>query len=555
MKGLATTSCSAALGACLAALAVTPALGQTAAEPPQAPPAPEAAPEAAAGAASQAAREAGAVAQAGAAEEPAAFELREAPERELTGKEALAVQPGGLTADQVARRALRSSPELRARQAEIDAASAKIDQAIAQLLPRLTLKGSYTRISPVDASLGGSLLATQGGPGPIVVGDCPAEVAQQIGQGQTCALVAGQTPQAVYATSIEFPTPVNHYTLNASLAIPISDYILRLSDTLTATRKGKDAAEVQKRAEAVKVASDARVAYYNWLRAKAAVAVAKSSALRFRAMLEDARSAFALGTATKADVLRLEAAVASTELAVDETRTFQQLAEEQLAIMMNEPVSAYQVGEDVLQEPEPASAAEPSLDDMVKGAYQKRLELKGLEALSRSLEAGSRAARVGQWPRLDAFGDVTYANPNTVIFPLEEEWNESWAVGVALSYTLNDSLAGAASGSELEANLRKAEADLEALRRGIKLQVTSAYFDVRKARTAIRTAARGQAAAREAYRVATDLYRVGRATTTDLMSAESDLVAASLKEVDAMLDFRIASVRLRHATGQDVSKQ
>jgi hypothetical protein len=59
-------------------------------------------------------------------------------------------------------------------------------------------------------------------------------------------------------------------------------------------------------------------------------------------------------------------------------------------------------------------------------------------------------------PRLDAFGDVTYANPDTVIFTLEEEWNESWAVGLALSYTLNDSLAGMASGSELEANLRKA---------------------------------------------------------------------------------------------------
>jgi outer membrane protein len=89
----------------------------------------------------------------------------------------------------------------------------------------------------------------------------------------------------------------------------------------------------------------------------------------------------------------------------------------------------------------------------------------------------------------------------------------------------------------------------------MKLQVASAYFDVRKARNAVRTAARGQTAAKEAYRVATDLYRVGRATTTDLMEAESELVAASLKKVDALLDYRIASVRLQHATGRDVAKQ
>ncbi len=486
-------------------------------------------------------------------DEQPAFELREAPERELTGKEALAVQPGGLTAEQVAKRAVKSSPELRARQAQIDAAQAKIDEAIAQLLPRLSVKASYSRISPVDASLGGALVGAEN-PGQVLVGPCPSVPdVPPPPAGTECAVVNGTDP--LFATAFEFPTPVNHYTLNASLAIPISDYILRLSDTLTATRKGKDAAAVQKRAEAVKIASDARVAYYNWLRAKAGVAVARSSLERFKAMLQDARAAFELGSATKADVLRLEAAVASTELAVDETRTMQQLAEQQLAIMMDEPVRPYRVGEDVLQPPEPAPASEPSVDDLVKEAYGRRLELEGLEALTRSLEAGARVARVSQWPRLDAFGDITYANPNTVIFPLEEEWNESWAVGLALTYSLNDSLAGAASGSELEANRRKAEADLESLRRGIKLQVISAYYDVRKARTAVQTAARGQEAAQEAYRVASDLYRVGRATTTDLMEAESELVAASLKEVDASLDFRIASVRLNHATGRDVSTQ
>jgi outer membrane protein TolC len=480
------------------------------------------------------------------AEKMTAFELRDAPGRELTGKEALAAQAGGLTADQVARRALRASPTLRARQAEIDAAAAKVDEAIAQLLPRLKLGASYRRVSPVDASLGGALVGAAN-EGPVLVGPCPDPA-----MGAECALDAAGEP--IGATAFEFPSLTNHYSLNATLLVPISDYILRLSDTLTATRAGKNAAEIQKRAEALKVASDARVAYYNWLRAKAAVAVARSSLARFNAMLKDANTAFTLGAVTRADVLRLEAAVASTELAVDQAETFRRMAEEQLATLMDEPARNYQVGEDVLQKPGKKDPAEPPLEEQVAEAYEARYELKGLQAVTRSLEAGSRAARIGQWPRLDAFGDVTYANPNLSIFPQQEEWNESWALGLSLSYTLNDSLAGAAGGAELEANLRKTEANLEALRRGIKLEVTAAYLDVRKARTAITTAERGHAAAREAYRVATDLYRVGRATTTDLMEAESELVAASLQEVNAVLDYRIASVRLRHATGRDAEE-
>ena len=59
-----------------------------------------------------------------------------------------------------------------------------------------------------------------------------------------------------------------------------------------------------------------------------------------------------------------------------------------------------------------------------------------------------------------------------------------------------------------------------------------------------------EAAAKEAYRVARDLYQVGRATTTDLIEAESELVTASLKEIDAALNYRVARVKLAHATGK-----
>src|SRR5690606_4180709 len=80
---------------------------------------------------------------------------RSAPDETRT---VLAPVPGGLTAEVVAERSLASSHTVRARLAELDAARARLDQTTAQFFPRLTLRASYTRLSPVSAELGGALV-------------------------------------------------------------------------------------------------------------------------------------------------------------------------------------------------------------------------------------------------------------------------------------------------------------------------------------------------------------------------------------------------------------
>ncbi len=126
-------------------------------------------------------------------------------------------------------------------------------------------------------------------------------------------------------------------------------------------------------------------------------------------------------------------------------------------------------------------------------------------------------------------------------------------LGVSLSWSVTDTFANHASGRELDANRRKLLADVDNAKRGLQLEVTSAYTDEEKARVALGTAQRGLAAAKEAHRVAVDLYRVGRARTTDLIAAEQELLSASLNEVNAAIDARLAAIRLDHATGRDVA--
>ena len=62
--------------------------------------------------------------------------------------------------------------------------------------------------------------------------------------------------------------------------------------------------------------------------------------------------------------------------------------------------------------------------------------------------------------------------------------------------------------------------------------------------------ARGLAAAQESYRARRLLYQNGRATTVELLDAETDLTRARLDALGARIDERVASVRLAYALGQ-----
>lgn len=487
----------------------------------------------------------GGAAAPGAAPAPTGFELRDAPQGRLrSGRDALRPEPGGLTADAVAARAVEESPEVRVAAARVHAAAVQVDKTVVMFLPQLKVSAQYRRVSETELSFGDGALVGAAHAGPITVADCPIPELE----GQQCAVDAAGIP--IGASPLDIKYVRNHYVFNASIGLPISDYVLRLSNAVKGARDYEEAARIAQRAVGLATAANARIAYYNWLRAVAGVAVAETSLARVQALLTDTKTAFELGVATRADVMRLEATVASVEQMVTEARGGRRLAGEQLAVMMDEPQTEYRIGEDVLTPTlPPLPAGDP--ETLVAEAQRQRLEVQSLRTSIRAMERGVKAARIGQYPRLDGFGDFTYSRPNQNYMFDQEAWHSSWALGLSLSYTLNGPLDSRATMALLAAQKAELEANLTSLERGVHLEVSAALTAAQNARTAVASAQHGAEAAEEGYRVSRELYRAGRATTTDVMSAEAELVAASLREVNTLLDVRAADVKLAHALGRD----
>jgi outer membrane protein len=473
----------------------------------------------------------------------------EVPEFDNPIIEALQPVQGGLTSHEVARRSVESSPTLVAKQAQVDVAQAQLNQTLYQFIPRMQGSATYTRLSQArlnfDTGSGEGFIVGAQNEGLLTYGPC--------GDIPLINCIIDSEGQPVGAVPLEFDVsdpPLNSITLQAQLGVPISDYIARLPTAKKAGKAQIRASEYAATAEELTVQRDARVAYYDWIRALASKVALQESLSRTEARLLDAEAGFEAGVASKADVMRLDAAVATLTAGVIRAENFQRLAEQALALQMgDEEFPSYQIGEDLFAV-EPPLAEADDLDAMIREAQEQRYEMKAFAASTESLEYGIKTTRAGYYPRLDGFAEVTYANPNQRFFPLEPVFNASWSAGVSLTFVINEAIDASAKIKELKASERGLEAQREALARGLAIEVAAAHAERQSVLAELEHIERATESATEGYRVAVDLYQVGDATTTDILDAEYERVSATLSNINAKINLRIANIKLLYALGR-----
>jgi outer membrane protein TolC len=435
----------------------------------------------------------------------------------------------GLTAAEVADRAVKSSSQLAAKRRSIENADAQVDQAKASFYPGLNLAARYTRLSNINTPNLGVIVAP---------------VDQQ----------PGPTAGPFVAVPLSFPVVLNSYVFEARLTVPLSDYVLRTSRAIAGANRVKNASEIDERATKLSVARDAKVAYYQWIRMQGFAFVGAQSVTQAKGHLVDSSNAFQAGLISKADVLRAQSGLKSAELFLERANSNVNLATTRLRVLMKDPSDKqYEVGENILAPvaPLPATGSE---DAAYREAAQKRLEMKLLvenEAAIRDQAALNGAAN---YPRLDAAASAQYSNPNPRYFPQENKFRATWDAGVVLSWSPSAIFGVQAGTRALEARASEIAAQRQALLDGLSLEVSQALSAERDAQFAVKVTEQALAASEEGYRVRRELFRSGRATLVEVTDSETELTRARLELVNAHVDLRIAQVELGHVLGRDTTK-
>jgi outer membrane protein len=439
--------------------------------------------------------------------------------------QSLQARPGGLTAAQAAERAVAVSHDLAASRHREAAADADIDAAKIRYAPRLTLGAGYTRYSPVDAPTLGMLV-----------------VAPNAQSGQV-------NPPLTVAHPFSFPVLLNQTVLRASLVLPLTDYFLKFPQLLDASKSGKNVAQFNQLAARARTLTEAKVAYYSWTRAVLQEVAARQARRRALDHLTDTKRAFNAGLATNADYRAVEAQVAQSELLETRATNNVVITAEQVRLQLRfPPETRLEIGETIIAAP--ALPRVPRLDQAWQEAQQSRPELMAFSQSERQLRQQADAQTASELPRIDALGEILTANPNPRYQPPVDAFKTTWAVGVQATWTVNDWPSSAAQKRGLEAQADAIAAQREALKESLRAEIISASRGVEQAATTIEATQRGVDAAETAYRARRDQYLAGRATNVELTDAETELTRARIDNIDALVDARIAAVRLAYALGR-----
>ena len=437
--------------------------------------------------------------------------------------------PGGLTAEAAAKRAVTTSFSVKAAVETASGAAARTDVAGYGFVPSLTLTASYTHLSTLTPPVPG------GGATRSVVTTAPAGTVD---------------PPTVAVNDSGFNVLFNYYATQARLVVPVSDYLLKTKQEYNAAAQSEEAAHFDVASSKGNASFVVKQTYYEWLRARGAVAVADQTLAVAKAHSDEAKSKFSLGAVAAADVFRADAAASAAELLVERAKANETF----FLVGLRQQIHA--ADEEKLEPGESLELAvapvKEDLGALLKEAATSRPELQSLDRNAEAARKLASAARAGRYPTLNGVAQLDYSNPNERKFPVTAEFFPSWSVGAVLRWTPKDALVAGASAADHASRAAALDAQREAVRESITREVINALNAARTADIAVVTTTRQLDAEREAYRVSRQLYAAGRTTGTALLDAQRALEQVRFDNLNARADVRVARVQLEHAVGRDV---
>ncbi len=415
---------------------------------------------------------------------------------------AASAAPERLTVDQAVRLAIAASPQIAAARADVAAAE---DQALSvrgRLLPGVHVSDTQQHyFTSPDISF---------------------------------AII----PHAPAATLAVHDINTNAFVLGAAQPllglVGLSDRYRAANETAAAAQKAEHALEAD-------LTARVKTGLYRLFEARATAKIAQASVQQLSDQLSVAKSRLKAGEVTNADVLRIDTAVANARQEVLQAQVAADVARQGLLTALGLPLDS---DADFVEPSSLATPAPPTLTDAERLASRDRPELAAAESEARAARHQSDAARWSLAPDIDL--SAAYVHLEGQVLAVKDEAY----LGLQLSWAPFSWGADWYQAQAAAERAAAAEAQVEAERRSISLEVASRLSQVEAAASAVDVARTGIASAQEAYRVTKALVKFGTATTTDLLSAQAALTQAKLNLVRANYERAIVEVALERALGR-----
>ena len=298
-----------------------------------------------------------------------------------------------------------------------------------------------------------------------------------------------------------------------------------------------------------------QLAYYDTLLAAQQIIVQEASVALLTNELADTTRRFEAGTVPRFNVLRAEVELANARPKLITARYNLRISKNNLANILGLDIPRGTEEEIPLNlsgrlEPEPFEVQLPHAIDV---ALEKRPEIGALRKAEALRREDVVTAKAGYKPVLQGY--VGYDVHNSMITSDPTIVDYGWIAGVQLVWNPFDGFRTQGRIKEATANYERAGVDLDDKRRGIELEVRTAYSNFMEAREVLETEKKVVEQGEEALRLARARNQAGTGTQLDVLSAQTALTDARTTQIQALHDYEAARARLERAIGMNVPSE
>jgi outer membrane protein TolC len=287
------------------------------------------------------------------------------------------------------------------------------------------------------------------------------------------------------------------------------------------------------------VVLDAKIAYYNVLRAQRILSVNQETVRQRESLLRQAQAYYEAGIRARIDVARAEANLFQARAVLTSSENDLRVARITLLNRMGvDGPRGFEIRDTLAAESLPGT-----LEEWVREAEGNRPDLRSLVERERAAEMALRGARAGYNPVLTGNGAYGYSSNE---FPLEQ----TYSVSAQLSVPLFTGFLTREQVAEARANLDSARFVVADFRRLVRLQIEQAALSVRAASEQAEARGKEKDASEENLRLATGRYEVGAGDIIEMIDAQVQMTGSNTNLINALYDTSVSVATLLRAIGR-----
>ena len=427
---------------------------------------------------------------------------------------AAAQTAGGLsvTVDEAVRMGLQNAPRIAEAKAQEAAAQSSVTALRALAFPTANVQSEYMRLNNVTEF--------------------------QIPDGQGGTRVLYPNIPNLLRNRIEFQAPLYSFG--------------RVASNVAAANSNVIAAAADRQVAESDIQLDVVRAYWTLATARESEKVLVESLARTDAWVGDVRARVETGVLPPNDLQSAQAQRARQQVRLLQARNEASLAQLDLARLLGAQAgSAIQLTTPVDQIlPKVMEVSALPVDDLIERALRQRGERAVLVARGEGLRQQAKATRANLNPYIIAQGWYEFAKPNTRFVPPVNDWRDSWTMDLKFNWPLFDSGRTRAQAASFTAQANAVDFRRTELDGYVSLEVRQRLLDLQFGKEAIAASEQAISAAAEARRVLDERFRVGVATSTEVLDAQVALLEAQLERTRLTAGLRLSEARLLHAIGE-----